>query len=254
LETLLCLALLLGGGLRLMRCGLAVPLAFVCLIDTILLPISMKYHNKTYAISYEFCTVNLCKYCAWCIMRDMAVNKLIDTETTPRTKVLANGAVYDMDAGRIVSGAVLDSARARDMQRLAVAKKREVMARAANREVQDKSLLAEYGDYAHVAERAITLQRIATTPEAGKAAVMAHQALTQDTGQAEPRGNEQSEAVQAAQIVGDVVHDLAQLSAVWADVVARQNGFDNSNYQKQQGSVVDGTVTDDSTAAADSGG
>ena len=187
---------------------------------------------------------NLCKYCAWCIMRDMAVNKLIDTDTTPHTKVLANGAVYDMDAGRIVSGAVLDSVRARDMQRIGVLKKREVMARAANREVQDKSLLAEYGDYAHVAERAITLQRIATTPEAGKAAVMAHQALTQDTGQAEPKVHEQDTAVQTAQIVGDVVRDLAQLSAVWADVVARQaNTCDNSNYHKQ-----------DSTVTADSGG
>lgn len=44
-------------------------------------------------------------------------------------------------------------------------------------------------------------------------------------------------AVQTAQIVGDVVRDLAQLSAVWADVVARQaNAFDNSNYQKQEDS------------------
>ena len=56
-----------------------------------------------------------------------------DTETTePRTKVLSNGAVYDVDKKKIVSGAVLTSDRAREMVQARVEKKRErVMAGAA---------------------------------------------------------------------------------------------------------------------------
>jgi len=76
---------------------------------------------------------------------------------------------------------------------------------------------------------------------------------------------QQDTAGQAAQIVGDVVHDLAQLSAVWADVVARQaNGFDNSNYHKQaidvqtsdtaQHDTQHSDMASGGTAAADSGG
>jgi len=76
---------------------------------------------------------------------------------------------------------------AREMQMKGIVRKRQVMAQAANSEVQDTRLIEKYGPYAHVAERAVTLQRIATTPEAGKAAVMAHAALTRDTGMDEPK-------------------------------------------------------------------
>lgn len=71
----------------------------------------------------------------------------------------------------------------------AVAKKRAVMMAAANREVPAE-LIAEYGAFAHVAERAQTLQRIASSPEAGKAAVMAHDALIRDTGMAEKQAEQ----------------------------------------------------------------
>lgn len=47
----------------------------------------------------------------------------------------------------------------------------------AGRAVQDTQLIREYGKDAHIVERGMTLQQIATTPDAGKAAVMAAQAL-----------------------------------------------------------------------------
>jgi len=79
---------------------------------------------------------------------------------------------------------MINSENAAEYQLRAVVNKRLVMMRAANREVPAE-LIAEYGDYAHVAERAQTLQRIASSPEAGKAAVMAHDALIRDTGMGE---------------------------------------------------------------------
>mgnify|MGYP001600768488 CR=1 FL=1 len=105
------------------------------------------------------------------------------------TKTLKNGAVYDLDTKRIVDSSnvttKITAENARDYQSRAVAKKRVIMAEAANSAVQDTRLIEQYGDYAHVAERAQTLQIIASTPDAGKAAVMAHDALTRDTGMAE---------------------------------------------------------------------
>ena len=71
--------------------------------------------------------------------------------------------------------------------------KRLVMMQAANAEVPPE-LVAQYGAYAHVAERAQTLQRIASSPEAGKAAVMAHDALIRDTGMGEKQQVEQPNA------------------------------------------------------------
>lgn len=47
----------------------------------------------------------------------------------------------------------------------------------AKRAVQDAQLIREYGDDAHIVERGMTLQQIATTPDAGKAAVLAAQHL-----------------------------------------------------------------------------
>jgi hypothetical protein len=155
----------------------------------------------------------------------MAINTPISTDTTaPRTKVLKNGAVYDMNKGRIVANPgggthAITSANARDMQKLAVERKREVVAHAANRAVQDRSLLAEYGDYAHVAERAMTLQMIATTPEAGKAAVMAHQALIADTGMSEKALQDNPTA--------PTVGDMAGLVDALAAFVAAVKGNDS---------------------------
>jgi len=140
---------------------------------------------------------------------------------TPRLRTLKNGAIYDMDKHRIVDSSkvttLITSDNAREYQTRAVAKKRLVMAEAANSRVRP-DLVERYGDYAHVAERAETLQEIATTPDAGKAAVMAHAALVRDTGMDEPRAAETAQAVQSG---ADIVLSLIEriMSYARADVV-----------------------------------
>lgn len=122
---------------------------------------------------------------------------------------------------------------ARQMQARWRAIKYQVMADAANSEVQPE-LLAKYGDMAHVAERAITLQRIATTPEAGKAAVMAHSALTLDTGMAEPRGVETPTGT-----ANDTAEVIGAVSELLSNIRALAHGFDNSKYHNHAADVVD---------------
>ena len=104
-----------------------------------------------------------------------------------RTRVLSNGAVHD--GKRIISGPTkpyFTAENGAENQKRAIAKKRMIMAKAANSRVQPE-LVAEYGADAHIAERAIALQLIATTPESGKAAVMAHSVLIRDCGLDEPK-------------------------------------------------------------------
>jgi len=118
--------------------------------------------------------------------------KIIDTyisENGHEISVYESGAEYDTVEKRLVKGSAppITVDNAREMQARSTARKREVMLAASNRAVQDKSLIRTYGMYAALAERATTLQTIATTADAGKAAVMAHQALTLDTGMAEPK-------------------------------------------------------------------
>jgi hypothetical protein len=114
------------------------------------------------------------------------------TETPEKTKVLSNGAVYDMEKKRIVSGATLTSDTARDMVRAREAKRMRLYAEGAQLGVIDTALIEQYGPDAHLVERARTLQTIASTPDAGKAAVMADTALQRaqgyDVKQAEQAG------------------------------------------------------------------
>lgn len=126
----------------------------------------------------------------------------IDAPLPENVRVLKNGALYDDEKKRIVgvrpelaTGALtmINSENAAEYQLRAVVNKRLVMMQAANAEVPAE-LIAQYGAYAHVAERAQTLQRIATSPEAGKAAVMAHDALIRDTGMGEKQQQETQNA------------------------------------------------------------
>ena len=55
-----------------------------------------------------------------------------EAQIEPKTKVLANGAVYDLDKKKIVSGAVLTSDKAREMVRARVERKRERIIAGAN--------------------------------------------------------------------------------------------------------------------------
>lgn len=125
--------------------------------------------------------------------RAKKTNIPVDAPLPENVRVLKNGALYDDEKKRIVgvrpelaTGALtmINSENAAEYQLRAVVNKRLVMMQAANAEVPPE-LVAKYGAYAHVAERAQTLQRIASSPEAGKAAVMAHDALIRDTGMGE---------------------------------------------------------------------
>jgi hypothetical protein len=61
-------------------------------------------------------------------------------------------------------------------------KRMRLYAEGAQMAVARRDLIAKYGEDAHIVERAITLQTIASTPEAGKAAVMADTALQRAQG------------------------------------------------------------------------
>lgn len=130
--------------------------------------------------------------------RTKKVNIPTDAPLPENVRVLKNGALYDDEKKRIVgvrpdlaTGALtmINSENAAEYQLRAVVNKRLVMMEAANAEVP-RELVEKYGAYAHVAERAQTLQRIASSPEAGKAAVMAHDALIRDTGMGEKQQQE----------------------------------------------------------------
>jgi hypothetical protein len=83
----------------------------------------------------------------------------------------------------------ITSDNAREMVRLREAKRMRLYAEGAQRMVQDAKLIEKYGEDAHLVERAMTMQTIATTPDAGKAAVLAAAHLDRaqgyDTGKAQ---------------------------------------------------------------------
>lgn len=100
-------------------------------------------------------------------------------------RVYDNGAVQDVQTGYWVAPAktgMITADNARDMLRLREQKRHRLYALGAQRAVQDVQLLEEFGEDAHMVERAMTLQVIATTPDAGKAAVMADTALQRAQG------------------------------------------------------------------------
>jgi len=103
----------------------------------------------------------------------------------------------------------ITSATAHDMLRLREQKKHEVMARALNREVQPE-LIAEFGDYAWMAEGAINMQRMATSPEAGKAAVMAFESVMEHTGHGKRRpGDTNSSGSPDVDAVRGILREIA---------------------------------------------
>lgn len=109
-----------------------------------------------------------------------------NTEEQPKTITMANGAKRDAKTGRIVAGAVLSRADAQRMVRARVEKKRAVIAAAAQAAVQNGELVKAYGNEAWLAEIAQTQQEIATTPDAGKASIMAAEWLVRHSGLGEP--------------------------------------------------------------------
>ena len=108
------------------------------------------------------------------------------------------------------------SENARDMVRLREEKRIRLYNEGAKRAVQDLQLIREYGDDAHLVERAMTLQTIASTPDAGKAAVLADTALQRaqgyDTGKRDSSSG--GNTVNIVALPDDVVRVLDDLRAM----------------------------------------
>lgn len=154
----------------------------------------------------------------------------MDTDTQPRTKVLANGAVYDYGKGRIVANPgggtqAITSETAHDMLRARALKRARLATEGALLATVRPDLVLKYGDDAPLVERAQTLQTIATTPEAGKAAVMSAQYLDKLQGYAD----DPADAGQVVDAVAGLVRELALFAAQMMP-----NAFDNSNYRKHE--------------------
>lgn len=132
-------------------------------------------------------------------MQGMAINDLVDKPIKQRaTRVkevvmpdgregweYSDGSVRDVN-GRALSlppkMRMITSDNAHDMIRLREEKRNRLYAEGAQLSVQNKKLIEKYGDDAHIIERAMTLQTIASTPDAGKAAVLADQQLQRAQG------------------------------------------------------------------------
>ena len=151
-------------------------------------------------------------------------------EIETKTKVLKNGAVYDLERKRIVSGAVLSSADAAQMASRKQERKREAIARGAN------AVVAEGGkfdgtdlDFVEAIAEAQAIK--ALNPDDPKSTDAAR-FLLQEAGLAEKR----DAGAQVADIMDANANVLRELSRLAAQIQPA-NGIDNSNYRKHD--VID---------------
>lgn len=125
-----------------------------------------------------------------CYNADMSTNTPIQSDVTPRTRTLSNGAVYDLDKGRIVANPgggkhAITSDNAREMVKARIERKRAIVQAAAQDAVQSQRLNDKYGDAAWIAEVTQAQMILATTPDAGKASTIAAEWLVNNAGMGE---------------------------------------------------------------------
>ena len=104
----------------------------------------------------------------------------------------------------------ITSANARDMLKLREEKRMRLYAEGAQLAVQNIGLVKQYGTDAHIVERAMTLQQIASTPDAGKAAVMADTALQRAQGY-DVKGDNTVNHVHTLELTPEMIDALAQI-------------------------------------------
>lgn len=97
------------------------------------------------------------------------------------------------------------AARAREEKRI------RLYAEGAGLAVQDLTLVKQYGEDAHIVERARTLQEIASTADAGKAAVMASAHLDKAQGLVIDKGQQETSTLTA---LADVMRLAAGFAAL----------------------------------------
>jgi coproporphyrinogen III oxidase len=163
---------------------------------------------------------------------DMAVNGL---QAEPRTKVLKNGAVYDLDKKRIVSGALLTSDKARELVETRVAQKRARLMAGANAVIAKGGDFDGVGmDFVEAIGEAVTLAALDPT---STQQVRAAEFLFREAGIAE-------RLQQEAGGVSAVVHTIdPAVMSLLAQIAQAQDGnaFDNSNYHNH---VIEAEASD----------
>lgn len=151
-----------------------------------------------------------------------------------RYKTLANGAIYDMQTKRIVSGKGITTKitpeRAIEMQSARQEKKRRAIEAGAQAAVMDKMPDAFTGDDGDWIEAVAQQVAYKALDKLDPKQVDAARFLLQESGLAEAK---QVQATPAASVT-DILRDVASIAASLA------HGFDNSNYRKhEEGQVVD---------------
>jgi hypothetical protein len=138
-----------------------------------------------------------------------------------KTKVLSNGAVYDLETKRIVKGAVISSDRAVELVGIREQKRRDLARQMANGAVERGDFHAKYGDDAYMAAIIDTAMIKATTPEDPKAIESGRFVLTL-TGEMDSAGAGGSASVPLSEVRG-LVRDLADLGRVIAESIPVSN-------------------------------
>lgn len=126
---------------------------------------------------------------------------------------------------------------AREMNAKAQEKRKQVVREALAAGVQRRDLVAQHGEFAWLAEGAQALQQIMTTPDAGKAAIMAFESLQKAAGVADTK------AEQAADAVIEHRHTLSDDVLGLLSSLAGDHAFDNYTYRNHEG-AVDAEVSD----------
>ncbi len=170
------------------------------------------------------------------------------TETKPRTKVLKNGAIYDMDKGRIVAmkpeiaqvNTQITQANSGELQARRHELKRAAIARGAN------AVVAEGGkfdgtdlDFVEAIAEAQAIK--ALNPDDPKSTDAAR-FLLQEAGLSDKQAQPTQEANTA-----DIIAALAQ----FAGQIMRENGGDNNYYRKHDEDIISVVPTEQDEAAGD---
>lgn len=156
---------------------------------------------------------------------DMAVNTLETTTNTPRTKVLSNGAVYDLDRGRIVANPgggkhAITSDNARDMVNIRMEQKRQRLMAGANAVVAKGGDFDGVGlDFAEAIGEAVTLAALDPT---SNQQVKAAEFLFREAG----IGERQAAPGDNSGTIGALADVIGALSAFAGSIAALSSGDD----------------------------
>lgn len=132
-----------------------------------------------------------------------------DTQTQEQAQVIVRGQGGRFAPGTRAGAPPITPDTAHDMLKARALKRARLATAGAMRAVTDDALILQYGDDAALVERAQTLQTIASTPDAGKAAVMSAQYLDKLQGYTT---DDDADPAQVVDAVAALVRELAQFA------------------------------------------